>query len=114
VTIVAPSLFDDLETFEESSTLLTIRERFEAFDNANPRVYEELERMAATVWALGRRRIGIKTLFETLRWRYWMTTDDSSSHFRLNNNYTPYYARLLIDRHPEWDGLFALRGDDAN
>ena len=98
----------------ETHGTMTPREKFEAFHQANLHVYEALETMTQALWDRGRRRLAVKTLFETLRWRYWMTTDDPSSHFRLNNNYTPYYARLLIDRHPEWDGLFALRGDDAD
>ena len=87
----------------------TPRERFEEFHARNPQVYAQLERMALTVWALGRRRIGIATLVENLRWNYWMVTDDPTSDFRLNNNHRAYYARLLMERNPEWEGLFELR-----
>jgi hypothetical protein len=48
-------------------------------------------------------------LLEVLRWNYYMKTDDPNSDFKINNNYAPYYARLLIEKHPEWSDLFQLR-----
>lgn len=87
----------------------TPRERFEAFHQRNPRVLTELERMTALMVRRGRKRIGIKMLFEVLRWNYYLTTDDPDSEYRLNNNYTAYYARLIIARHPEWGDVFVLR-----
>ena len=85
----------------------SIRERFERFHAANPAVYYELEALAASVWNSGRRRIGIKTLFEVLRYSYWIRT--SGDRFRLNNNFTAHYSRALLAAHPEWEGLFELR-----
>ena len=29
--------------------------------------------------------------------------------YRLNNNFTALIARHILDRHPEWDGLFEIR-----
>ncbi len=88
---------------------LTIRERFENFHRANPHAYTLLEDMAHRVWQTGRRRIGIATLVESLRWQYWIATEDISCDFKIDNSYRAYYARLLLERHPEWAGLFALR-----
>jgi hypothetical protein len=62
----------------------------------------------------GRGKIGIKMLFEVLRWNYYMTTSDPNSDFKINNNYAPYYARLILERHPEWDGIFELRSIRSN
>ena len=101
-----PNLLDLLER------PLTLAERFEAFHAANPHVLVEFESLCEQVIATGRRKIGAKTLAEVLRWRYWLTTDDPTSHYRLNNNHTAFYARLILERHPEWDGLFELRGGE--
>lgn len=102
---VIPSLFD-VDVLPHDATP---RERFEAFHARNPRVLEELERMTGLMVARGRQRIGIKMLFEVLRWNYYLTTDDPDSEYRLNNNHTAHYARLIIARHPEWEGVFSLR-----
>lgn len=87
----------------------TPRELFEAFHARNPGVYSELERMCQALVDRGRRRIGIGMLFEVLRWNYYLATTDPDSEFRLNNNHRAYYARLIIERHPEWADLFQLR-----
>ena len=87
----------------------TLRDKFNAFNSRNPKVLAELERMANQLILRGRKRISTKMLFENLRYDFYMTTDDPDSEFRLNNNMTPYYARLMIQRHPDWDGLFQLR-----
>jgi hypothetical protein len=57
----------------------------------------------------GRRKVGIKMLMEVLRWNYQMQTQDPNSDFKINNNYAPYYARLLIQNNPTWADVFELR-----
>lgn len=57
--------------------------------------------------AAGRTRIGVGMLFEVLRWHSQRAT--TGDPFRLNNSYRSRYARLLIERRPEWAHLFELR-----
>jgi hypothetical protein len=91
----------------------TAKQRFERFNEVNPKVLQTLEWMAGEVWERGRRRIGIKTLIENLRWNFWLETDDPNSDFKINNDYTSFYARLIIELHPEWEGLFEMRTQHA-
>lgn len=84
-------------------------QKFEEFHRLNPQVATALEQMTRELVQRGRRRIGIKMLFEVLRWNYFMETSDPNSDFKINNNYAPYYSRLLIERHPEWADVFELR-----
>ena len=88
---------------------MTSADKFEEFHRLNPQVYKVLESMTAEMVNRGRRKIGIKMLIEVLRWNYYMGTDDPNSEFKVNNNYVPYYARLILECHPEWDGIFELR-----
>lgn len=88
---------------------LSHREKFEQFHAANPQVYEALEDLAGTLVSKGRSKIGIGFLCEVLRWNYYMNTDDPNSDFKINNNYRPYYARLLIQNNPLWENKFELR-----
>lgn len=85
----------------------TIQQRFESFHAHNPWVCEALEALTADWLSRGRTRIGIKMLFEILRWQYGRST--TGDEFKLNNNYPSRYVRLLIDRHPEWAGVFQTR-----
>ena len=77
----------------------TIAERFEAFHAANPHVADALEVLAGQ-WLARHRKVGVKALIERLRWEAGVQTD--ATDYRLNNTLTSRYARLLIDRHPEW------------
>lgn len=84
-----------------------IEERFQEFHETNPHVYEQLRNLALRLKRRGRTRYGMKGLFEVLRWQHAMETDDPE--FKLNNNYTAHYARLLMEREPELAGFFEIR-----
>ena len=86
----------------------TPAEKFEAFHKANPQVFTILSNMCDAMVEKGRRRIGIATLFESMRWSFYLTTNDPDSEFKLNNNYRAYYARKLMQI-PRFEGLFELR-----
>lgn len=85
----------------------TLQQRFEAFHTANPRVFAVLESLAAQ-WLAGHSKVGIKMLWEVARWKLDVETvgDDV---YRLNNDYTARYARLLLVAHPEWSGRIETR-----
>lgn len=86
----------------------SIQESFDRFHAANPWVAAELRRMALDLVRAGHDRVGIGMLYEVLRWRYMRGTTDTSSTFRLNNNYRSRYARMLADD-PELAECFATR-----
>ena len=88
----------------------SIQEAFEEFHAANPHVYDALVRLARQCRARGRRRVGIELLFAVLRWEEFMTTDDPSQDtFKLNDHYTSRYARLILQREPDLEGIFEVR-----
>jgi hypothetical protein len=86
----------------------SIERDFLEFHQANPLVYERLVQLARE-WKRrrGNRKVGMKMLFEVLRWEVAMRT--TGDDFRLNNNYTSYYARLIMEREPDLRGLFETR-----
>lgn len=87
---------------------MTIRHDFEIFHNKNPHVYAQLVKMAREWRRATDTKLGIKTLYERLRWEYGLTGKDKHG-FKLNNNYAPYYARLIMDENPDLQGMFDLR-----
>jgi hypothetical protein len=109
-----PSLFDALPDFVPDAAAGTIQERFEEFHRLNPWVYEALEKLIADYAGRGRKRLSIKMVWEVLRWHYNRATTDPHSEFKVNNNYHSRYARLLIERHPEWSEFFELRALKAS
>jgi hypothetical protein len=90
-----------------------IAERFEQFHAENPRVYETLRNLARQwIASTGRTKLGMKALFERARWELVIATKDPD--FVLNNNFTAYYARLLMHQESDLAGLFDLRRSDAD
>lgn len=85
----------------------TIREAFLRFHRENPQVYAELVKLARRAHSRGARKVGVKMLFEVLRWRHTLATGGDT--FKLNNNYHSYYARLILSQNPELGGIFDLR-----
>lgn len=85
----------------------TIQEKFESFHELNPWVYSALVRLTADWVARGRTRIGMKMLTEVLRWEYGRQT--VGDEFKINNNFTSRYVRLLVAEHPEFADAFHTR-----
>lgn len=101
----------DLPLFEHATRRQpSAQARWLAFHRANPRVYEVLRRLALQA-ARANRRVGMRCLWERLRWEVYVEAHDPhGSEFRLNDHYPPFYARLLMDREPELRGFFDTRG----
>ena len=88
---------------------ITRTEKFEEFHRANPHVLTNLEALADKLIRRGQTHIGIGYLFEILRYESFMRTEDTDSDFKLNNNYRSRYARILLERHPEWSEVISVR-----
>lgn len=88
---------------------LTTEEKFQEFHKANPQVYRELLRLANSAKSKGRKKIGIRMLWEVTRWNLTVETNDLNSKFKMNDHYHSRYARLLMDENPHLTGVFELR-----
>lgn len=82
---------------------------FRRFHAENPHVYERLKRLAFKLKVRGVERYGIKALWEVLRYEESVQTTAAASSYRLNNNFTSMYARLLIAQEEDLEGFFELR-----
>lgn len=113
MTDTQPSLFDPelwaeiVAAHNAETGGSEIADAFQTFDESNPHVYTALVQMARDLVNRGHRRIGMKMLFEVLRWQTAMYTTGST--FKLNNNYTSHYARVIMENEPDLRGVFELR-----
>lgn len=87
-----------------------IQSQFADFHAANPDVYDRLVQMTEQLVARGRTKVGMKMLFEVLRWEHLLRTTDPNSDFKLNNNYTAHYARLIMQQEAHLSDVFEVRG----
>jgi hypothetical protein len=85
----------------------TIEEAFYVFHAANPQVYAELVRLARQARRRGVQYVGINMLLEVTRWNFSLRT--SGDEFKLNNNWAPYYSRLIMLQEPDLEGIFHTR-----
>jgi hypothetical protein len=87
----------------------TIAERFRQFHFDNPAVYAYIVKLAKELYRKGRERIGMKALYEQIRWHVLLGTIRVRGEYALNNDFTSRYVRMLIEEHPAFKGLFELR-----
>ena len=85
-----------------------IDQLFENFHAAHPEVYNKLVAMTRRAKAAGRDRIGMKMLFEVLRWEHTVGPR-GDDEFKLNNVLTSRYARKIMDLEPDLEGMFETR-----
>jgi hypothetical protein len=87
----------------------TLEQRFREFRTANPKVEVWLADRALELRARGRRRYSMSTLIQVARWESDLKANDPNSTLKINNDFSPLYARLLMRQHPELHGFFELR-----
>ena len=89
-----------------------LKSDFEAFHKENPQVYELFRRFTFQAIDAGRKDFGAKAVMERIRWSSMV--ESSGEIYKLNNNYTAFYARMFMDRHPLHEGLFHTRRSKAD
>jgi len=78
------------------------------FHKSNPRVYSYLVHFAKQ-WRQRRgdgAHLGMKALFERVRWE--VSLGETSGDFKLNNNNTAFYSRLIMRDEPLLKDIFKV------
>jgi hypothetical protein len=86
---------------------LDIEKGFMDYHRENPQIYAEFERVAMNYIGMGLKRYSAKGIFEALRFESSIRAKDGV--FKINNNFTPLYARLFEQKHPEIKNFFRKR-----
>jgi hypothetical protein len=87
----------------------SIESKFRKFHKEHPEVYRDILHLAIQSQLLGRKKIGMKSLYEKIRWDYMLNPKYEHVDFELNNNFTSRYARLIMKDVPYLRGLFETR-----
>jgi hypothetical protein len=88
--------------------------QFEAFHRANPHLLEIITHVALDLLLMGRRKCGIKLIWERVRWLYMIKTTRAEGYegdgvvYHMANAHHPYYARLAMMMEPRLAGFFRL------
>ena len=85
---------------------------FDAYDRANPAVWQLFERFALDAARRGR-IVGAKAIWERMRWECSVECKGDED-YKLNNNYTAWYVRKFREAHPGYGMIFATRTSQAD
>lgn len=81
-------------------------QQFVQYHLDNPHIYQEFKKFTFKAMAKGFKHYGAKAIFEIIRFETGVKGNDQ---FKVNNNYTPYFARLFEKDHPEHKDFFYKR-----
>lgn len=87
---------------------ISLEERFWEYHRKNPDIYDSLVALAREAKQSGKNKIGIKMLWEVLRWQRFLTTNDPEG-YKLNNSYPSRYARLIMENEKDLEEIFDVR-----
>lgn len=94
---------------------ITVEEKFEAFDAANPHIYTLFKQFALQALQSGARKMSSKLIINRIRWECAVTTTGAGWHvssgkpFLIDDRFTPWYARKFIKDFPRAASMFELR-----
>ena len=81
---------------------------FREFHFRNPHIFSEFAERAFQIRTTRRAKYSVRTIFEVMRWDHDIRTT-GDDEFKVNNNFTSCYARVLLHFYPEFTGFFDLR-----
>lgn len=87
-------------------------DRFRKYHQENPGIFMEFENRAQEMRRAGKNRYGSRGILEVIRWH--INLRKNGDVFKINNDYAPLYARLLIYKDESFRPFFELRDPPAN
>lgn len=86
--------------------------QWKKFHHENPKFYALFVRFSLQAVNAGRKRFSARTVIHRIRW--YTTIDTQGDAYKVNNNWSPFYARLFEHDFPEHDGFFEMRSSFAD
>ena len=92
----------------EQTRLEEMREQVSAFHCKHPEVWDLFVKFSFEMIGKGYKNYSVKGVFERIRWEI-DAGGDGVTTFKLNNNYTAFYARRFMRAYPQHDGFYRTR-----
>ena len=81
--------------------------KFKKYHDENRHVYRKFRELAFEMHQTGRERYSAETIINVMRWHHDLST--TGKPFKISNDFKPLYARLLVNKHPEFEGFFQFK-----
>ncbi len=88
--------------------LSELEEAFFEFHRRNPGVYTLFREFTVQMKKVGRKTYSCHSILHRVRWETAIQTD-SDDGLKINNNFSAYYSRLLMDNEKNLKGFFRTR-----
>lgn len=89
---------------------MSIEGDFAEFDADNPEVYEMFCRFAAEAHKAGHLKLSAGFIMHRIRWETNVVMHGKyAGGFKINDHWTPYYARKFLTEFPHYGRYFELR-----
>lgn len=88
-------------------TKVSLKEKFESFDAANPAHWTLFKRFALEAIAAGKKHLSVSLITERIRWEAVVNT--TLTDYQVDNNHRAFYARKFHAEFPQYDGFFRTR-----
>jgi len=85
-----------------------IEKRFRDFHQSNPKIWSLFKRFTNELIAAGFEHYSSVAVYNRIRWHVDLETQ-SLDGLKINDHYSPYYARMFHVAYPEHDGFFKNR-----
>lgn len=82
------------------------QDKFEAYHAAHPEIYSEYERLTLQLIEKGRTHYSSDGILHIIRFNTAIRGGDG---FKINNSYSPDYARMFEANNPQYVGFFEKR-----
>ena len=79
------------------------------FHQNHPEVWDLFRKFTFELIKKGFKNYGAKSVFERIRWHTDRPNTEGHSTFRVNNDFTAFYARGFMKRYPFYEGFFRIR-----
>ncbi len=82
------------------------------FDRKNPQVWELFKKLAFEAKRKQYDKFSARTIIHLIRWN--TSTETGGEKYKINNNYSPYYAKKFVREFPQFEGFFIIKnGSEA-
>lgn len=80
--------------------------------NENPEIWAMFEKLTLRLINSGVRHFGAKCIMENVRYNTALKT--KGEQYKINNNYTAYYAREFASKYPQYADFFEIRNNNKH
>tara|TARA_R110000764_G_scaffold37769_5_gene83857 strand:- start:350 stop:634 length:285 start_codon:yes stop_codon:yes gene_type:complete len=82
-------------------------DQFIIFDEENPEIYALFRKLALKAFAV-RSKYSARGILHVMRWES-MLHNDHGGTYKVNNTWSPHFAKKFMAELPEYEGFFELR-----